>query len=75
MAKTVYRKKRNKLAVAMLSPILIGFFIVGWALTFIGRSDQPKAKPPQKPIKNAPAEQGDIEFSVIPYEDEQILSK
>ena len=75
MSKTIHEKKRNDFEIALLSllsPILVIFFI---AVTFIGESRQPKAKQPQRQIKNTPAEQDGIEFSVIPQEEELILLK
>jgi len=75
MAKPTNRKKRNKLTVALLSPILIIVFIVGWSLYFIGQSRQPKAKQPQKPFKKTPAQQDEIELIVIPQEEKQTVSQ
>ena len=73
MAKSTSRKKRNKLTVALLAPILLIVFIVGWSLYWIGQSGQPKAKQPQKPINKTPAKQDEVELIMIPQE-EQILA-
>jgi hypothetical protein len=70
MAKLTSRKKHNKFTVALLAPIFIIVFIVGWSLNWIG---QPKAKQPQKPINKTPAKQNEVELIMIP-EEEQILA-
>jgi len=75
MAKPTHGKKRNKLVVALLSPILIVIFMVGWILHFIGQSERPKAKQPQKPIGKMPAPKEEIELIVIPNEEAQIMAK
>ncbi len=75
MAKPAHGKKRNKLVVALLSPILIVVFMVGWVLYFIGQSERPKAKQPQKPIDKIPSPKEEIELIVIPNEEEQIMAK
>jgi hypothetical protein len=75
MIKTTIRKKRSKLKVALLSPIFITVFIVGWSLYFIGQSEQPKLKPQQKPVIKKPAQPNEIELIVIPQEERQILTQ
>jgi len=75
MTKPTIRKKRSKLKVALLSPILIVVFIVGWSLYFIGQSGQPKSKQPQKLIIKKPAQPNEIELMAIPQEERQILTK
>ncbi len=75
MAKSTIRKNRSKLKVALLSPILIVVFIVGWSLYFIGQSGQPKSKQPQKPNIKKPTQADEIELIVIPQEERQILAK
>ena len=75
MAKSISRKKRNKLTVILLSPILIIVFIVGWSLYWIGQSGKPKTKQPQKPINKTLAEQSaEVELVMIPQQEEQILA-
>jgi hypothetical protein len=64
------RRKRNKLTLALLAPILILGFIVGWALYWIGQSGKTKAKQPNKPINRAPAKQNEVELIMIPKENE-----
>jgi hypothetical protein len=73
MTKSTSRKKRNKLTVALLSPIIIIAFIVGWSLSWIGQSGHPKASQPRKPIDKTPAKQNEIELIMIDQE-EQILT-
>jgi flagellar basal body-associated protein FliL len=75
MIKPTIRKKRSKLKVALLSPIFITVFIVGWSLYFIGQSEQQKAKQPQKPVIKKPAQPNEIELIVIPQEESQILTQ
>jgi hypothetical protein len=75
MIKPTIRKKRSKLKVALLSPIFIVVFIVGWSLYFIGQSGQPKLKQPQKPVIKKPAQPSEIELIVIPPEERQILTQ
>ena len=68
------RKKRRKLQVALLAPILAIIFIVGWSLYLIGQARQPKAKQPQKPINKTPTNQNEVELIVIPQQEKQILA-
>ena len=67
------RKKRSKLTIAMLFPLLAVVFLVGWTLACIGQSKQPKTKQNQKIIKKTPDEEVDLIF--IPRQEEQILVK
>ena len=72
MAKTAKRKKRNKFVIALLSPVLIITFMIGWILYYIG---QPKSKQPQKTINQTPTRQDEVELILIPPEENQILGK
>jgi hypothetical protein len=74
MTKSVSRKKRNKLAIVLLAPILAITFIAGWTLSWIGQTGQPKTKQPQKTFNKTPAKQDEIELIMIPQE-EQIPAK
>jgi len=74
MTKSNTRKKRNKLTIALLAPISIIVFIVGWSLYWIGQSGQRNTKQPQKPIKKTPAEQDQVELIVIPLQEKEILA-
>jgi hypothetical protein len=69
MTKPISRKKRNKLTVALLAPILIIVFIVGWSLYWIGQSKQP-----EKTINKTPAKQDEFELIVIPPQEKEILA-
>jgi preprotein translocase subunit YajC len=71
MTKPTYRKKRSKLTAAILSPILLIVFIVGWML-FITGQRQPKVKQTQKAIKSTIAPQDNVELIVIPTEEIQL---
>ena len=68
------RKKRSKLTVALLAPILTIVFIVGWSLYWIGQSRQPNTKQPQKTINKTPTKQDNIELIVIPPQEKEILA-
>jgi len=70
MTKSITRKKRNKLIVALFSPILALVFIVGWTLCWKGL---PKANQLQKTISKTPVKQDEVELTMIPQE-EQILA-
>ncbi|MGD0451760.1 MAG: hypothetical protein ABSA79_11990 [Candidatus Bathyarchaeia archaeon] len=72
MTKPPKRKKRNKLTLALLAPILMVVFIVGWTLSWIGQSRSPKAKQMHKPINKTPAKQEEFELVVISNQEEQI---
>ncbi|MGA3288882.1 MAG: hypothetical protein ABSD42_01405 [Candidatus Bathyarchaeia archaeon] len=74
MTKLTTRKKRSKLTVALLAPILIIVFIVGWSLYWIGQSRQPNTKQPQKTINKTPTKQDNIELIVIPPQEKEILA-
>ena len=67
------RKKRSKLRVALLAPLLIIFFIVGWSLYWIGQPNQRNTKQPQKPINKTPTNQDQVDLIVIPPKEKQIL--
>ena len=68
------RKKRSKLTVVLLAPILIIVFIVGWSLYCIEQPGQLNEKQPQKSINKTPAKQDNIELIMIPPQEEQILA-
>ena len=75
MAKPAKRKKRSKLTLALLAPVLIIVFIVGWSLSWIGQSRSPKAKQLPKPINKTPAKQDEFELVVISNQEEQIQAR
>ena len=68
-----YRKKRSKLQVALLSPILAILFIFGWSLYCIGQTNQPKTRQSKKPINKTSKDQNEVELVVIPKQ-EQIIA-
>ncbi len=70
MVKTTGRKKRSKLTAAILSPILLIVFIVGWVLFITGQSRHQKVKQTQKPVKSTSISQDNVELIVIPAEEE-----
>ena len=70
MVKTTGRKKRSKVTVAILSPILLIVFILGWVFFITGQSRPQKVKQTQKQIKSTPAPQDNVELIVIPTEEE-----
>ena len=72
MTKSTRRKKRNKLAVILLAPILAVLFLVGWSLSWIGQAGETKAKQPQKPINKTPTKQDKVELIMIPQIEEEI---
>ncbi len=40
MIKSVSRKKHSRLAIALLAPVLMVLFVVGWSLALIGIADK-----------------------------------
>jgi hypothetical protein len=70
MPKPTGRKKRSKLTAAILSPILLIVFVVGWVLFITGQPKHPKVKQKQKPIKNTTTPQDNVQLIVIPTEEE-----
>jgi flagellar basal body-associated protein FliL len=74
MTKRASRKKRSKLMLILLAPILAIVFLVGWSFYWIGQSRQPKTKQPQKLINENPEKQDNIELIAIPKQEEQILA-
>ena len=72
MTKSTRRKKRNKLTIILLSPILAILFLVGWSLSWIGQAGETKAKQPPKPINKTSAKQEKVELIMIPQLEEEI---
>ena len=72
MAKSIRRKKRNKLTVILLSPILAVLFLVGWSFSWIGQMGETKAKQPPKAINKTPTKQDKVELIMIPQIEEEI---
>ena len=72
MTKSTRRKKRNKLTVILLAPIIATLFLVGWSLSWIGQTGETKPKQPQKPINKTPVKQDKVELIMIPQLEEEI---
>ena len=72
MTKSTRRKKRNKLTVILLAPIIAILFLVGWSLSWIGQIGETKAKQPPKPINKTPTKQDKVELIMIPQIEEEI---
>lgn len=75
MTKPIKRKKRSKLTLLLLAPVLMIVFIVGWSLTWIGEARSPKAKQMHKPINKTPEKQEEFELVVISNQEEQIHAR
>ena len=71
MTKTSTRKKRSKLAIVLMAPILVILFAAGWALYWIGQSEH---KQPQQPIPKTTTTQEKIQLMVIPPKEEQTIT-
>ncbi len=74
MIKPTNRKKRSKLTIFLLAPILAIVFVAGWSLYWIGQSNQPQTKQPQKTTNKTPTNHNEIELIMIPKQEEQILT-
>jgi hypothetical protein len=75
MIKPTKRKKRSKLALALMAPVLMIVFIAGWTLSRIGQPKSTKAKQPQKPINKPQAKQEEFKLVVISNQEEQIEAR
>ena len=71
MKKRPNRKKRSKLAILLLAPVMALTFIVGWSLYWIGNKKQ---KQPQAPTPKIRAEQDPVQLIVIPRQEEQTIT-
>jgi hypothetical protein len=67
LRKTGNKQKHKKLKVALLSPLLIITFIIGWSLYWIG---QTRHTQPQKPRNNNAKKINEIELIVIPLQEQ-----
>jgi len=74
MTKPTNRKKRSKLTIFLLAPILAIVFVAGWSLYWIGQSKQPQTKQLQKTTNKTSTNHNDIELIMIPKQEEQILT-
>jgi len=71
MTKSTSRTKRSKLAIILLSPLLIFAFIAGWSLYCIGQPWQ-HIKQTQQTTNQIPTKHDAVELLVIPQQEEQI---
>ena len=74
MTKPTKRKKRSKITIALLAPILTILFLVGWTLNCIGQRNPKNEKQLQKPIPKAPTKQHNIELIIIPQEEKETIA-
>ena len=72
MTKSTRRKKRNKLTVILLAPIIAILFLVGWSLSWIGQIGETKAMQPKKSINKTPTKQDKVELIMIPQLEKEI---
>jgi len=68
MGKQTNRKK-SKVKIILLAPILSIFFIVGWCLYCIGQREPRKEKQPLKGINKTRPKQDSTEIIMIPKEE------
>jgi flagellar basal body-associated protein FliL len=71
MTKRPTRKKRNKLTILLLAPVMVITFIVGWSLYWIGNT---KHKQPQAPTSKKQTKQEPVQLIVIPRQEEQTIT-
>jgi hypothetical protein len=71
MTKRPNRKKRSKLSILFLAPVMTLTFIVGWSLYWIGNTKQ---KQPQTLTHKIHAEQDPVTLMVIPEQKEQTIT-
>ncbi len=64
-------KKRSKIATLLLAPALAIVFAVGWALYYIGQSQNRKT---QRPVKPAQPKPDPIQLMAIPQEEVTITN-
>jgi hypothetical protein len=71
MTKRPNRKKRSKLSILLLAPVMALTFIVGWSLYWIGNAKQ---KQPHAPTPKMHVEQDPVQLVVIPVQEEQTIT-
>jgi flagellar basal body-associated protein FliL len=71
MTKRPTRKKRNKLTILLLAPVMVITFIVGWSLYWIGNT---KHKQTQAPTPKKQTKQDPVQLIVIPRQEEQTIT-
>ena len=71
MTKRPNRKKRSKLTIILLSPVLALTFMVGWGLYCIGNRQH---KQPQLVAPKIKTQQDTVQLMVIPKQEEQTIT-
>jgi flagellar basal body-associated protein FliL len=71
MTKRSTRKKRSKLTIIILAPVLALTFMVGWTLYWIGNT---KPKQPQAPTPKMHAKQDPVQLIAIPTQEEHTIT-
>lgn len=71
MTKGTNRKKRSKLTIILLAPILALTFMVGWSLYWIGNRQH---KQPHLSASKINAKQDTVQLMVIPGQEEQEIT-
>ncbi len=71
MTKRPNGKKRNKLTILLLAPVMVVTFIVGWSLYWIGNTKQKQLQAPTPKIQ---AEQDTVQLMVIQRKEEQTIT-
>jgi hypothetical protein len=73
LTKSTSKRKRNKLIVAILAPILIICHIAGWSLYWLNRiSGRQKPNQQQKLTNKTPTRQNEDVSIIIPHQDKEI---
>jgi len=71
MTKRPNRKKRSKITILLLAPVIALTFIVGWSLYWIGSKQQ---KQTQATTPKIHGEQDPVHLMVIPAQEEQTIT-
>jgi flagellar basal body-associated protein FliL len=71
MKKRPNTKKRSKLKILLLAPIMALTFIVGWSLYWIGNK---KGKQPQSATPKIHVKQDPVQLMIIPTQEEQTIT-
>ena len=71
MTKRPNRKKRSKLTILLLAPVMALTFMVGWSLYWIGNRQH---KQPHSAAPKIHAKQDPVQLMVIPTQEEQTIT-
>ena len=71
MTKRPNRRKRSKISILLLAPVMALTFIVGWSLYWIGNT---KHKQHHAPTPKIHIEQDPVQLMVIPVQEEQTIT-